>query len=235
MPLTVECPSCGKSYTFGERFAGRKATCTACGTVMPSPGGALPVLDFSSSEPPPPAAPPISPPPPPPPPLSLPRPSDEWSDAPDLAGIERTGVVLAPVTAEDGEALPPPLPAYVPPLPVPSSKASPPREPMGYTPSQGIRPKEEFFQLEEWIYNKLPLWLIFVGYVCPIIHAYWGGFHLPNPAVYIISLTLAVFLLVGVVAPLTVLGLKLAARVMNFQVEETPGLRLFAAFGASNF
>ncbi len=78
MPLTFECPHCGRSMTVPDQYAGKEGRCRSCGqrVVAPTLGAPPPSSDFRDAsmdlitDEPPPAAPPTLPSPPvPPPPL----------------------------------------------------------------------------------------------------------------------------------------------------------------------
>ncbi len=67
--ISFNCPSCGKHYTFSDKFAGRKLVCSACKAenVVPEPEEELRLADEPLTLSPPPSSPPIPPPLPVPP------------------------------------------------------------------------------------------------------------------------------------------------------------------------
>jgi len=67
MPIEIQCDNCGARYTVNERFAGKKAKCRKCGSLMQVPGtpiswsGSSPMLESPMIDRPTPTPRPLSP------------------------------------------------------------------------------------------------------------------------------------------------------------------------------
>jgi hypothetical protein len=163
--------------------------------------------------------------------IQVPRietPADEPPDLSALAEIERTGVA-APEPAYTApmrhNTSAPTIryetpPQYAPPAPRYIGAAAKPRKSSGANPFEAL------------IHDWLPIGLILVGYGLPFLVALIGAIRSPAPLIGLIIIFSGLALLVFVVVPITVVGLKVAAKYMEFELVASPGFRVMAAFAA---
>jgi hypothetical protein len=155
-------------------------------------------------------------------------PAEELTDLSALAEIERTGVVM-PEPAEAAAARSrrvPPAPALN--YATPTDYDSSPTIPFQPARKKSREPHPFHVVIDSW----LPIGLILVGYGFPLIMSLIDDARSDSPGLSLLLTAAFVVVVLLVVVRVTVLGLKLASHYMEFELAESPGFRVMAAFAA---
>ncbi|HEX4125766.1 MAG TPA: WD40 repeat domain-containing protein, partial [Tepidisphaeraceae bacterium] len=87
--------------------------------------------------------------------------------------------------------------------------------------------------MENLVHDKLPLVLIIVGYVLPLTLHFIQLLRADTAGLMIFGYVLGILGFIGITIPMTVGGLKIAAKAMSFELVPSPGYRMIAALSAS--